>query len=62
MVLQHSSVRKSLHWHVITIILFNAKVGILLCCNTIIHLLGEGGGGEGEGGDSYYTVLPYCMI
>ena len=28
MVLQHSSVRNSLHWHIITIILFNAKVGI----------------------------------
>ena len=28
MVLQHSLVGKSLHWHVITIILFNAKVGI----------------------------------
>ena len=27
MVLQHSSVSKSLHWHVI-VILFNAKVGI----------------------------------
>ena len=28
MVLQHSYVGKSLHWHVITIILFNVKVGI----------------------------------
>ena len=27
MVLQHSSVGKSLHWHIITIILSNAKVG-----------------------------------
>ena len=28
MVLQHSLVGKSLHWHVITRILFNAKAGI----------------------------------
>ena len=28
MVLQHSSVGKSLHWHIITTILFSAKIGI----------------------------------
>ena len=28
MVLQHSLVGKSLHWHIITIILLNAKEGI----------------------------------
>ena len=28
MVLQHSSVGKSLHWHVITMILFDAEVAI----------------------------------
>ena len=42
MVLQHTLVGKSLHWHGITIILFNAKVGIFsvsYVCNTIIHLL-----------------------
>ena len=29
MVLQYSSVNKSLHWNVITMTLFNANVGIL---------------------------------
>ena len=43
MVLQHSSVGKSLLWHISYYYLFNAKVGTEipteLCCNTIIHLL-----------------------
>jgi len=37
-VLQHSSVRKSLLWHFIRYF-FNAKLGIELCCNTIIPLV-----------------------
>ena len=35
MVLQHSSVSKSLHWHVI-VILFNAKVGIFPLSSAVI--------------------------
>ena len=39
MVLQHKSVRKSLNWYVITLILFNAKVGIFPLSYAVIHLL-----------------------
>ena len=48
--LQHSSVGKTLHWHAITIILFNAKVGIFppsyavipsfISCFNTFHRLG----------------------
>ena len=36
MLLQHSSVRKSLHWDGITIILSNSKVGIFPLSYTVI--------------------------
>ena len=39
MILQHDSVRKSLHWHVIANILLNNKVGIFPLSSAVIPFI-----------------------